>query len=133
MGEKTVDSIEIVGAIIDDGFVTSDPYAIDASIALGRRIEYVSRAEARQLAENHPTSPWQRLAEAPTLFIYHNGVRYRFRQHRPTSRGTKNRIESVVSSALTDLEYTSFKQIGLGTHEHRQRDRSDGCNNGRSI
>ena len=42
-------SIEIIGAVIDDGLVTSDPYVIDASIALGRQIEYLSREEAREL------------------------------------------------------------------------------------
>ena len=115
-----MDSIEIVGAIIDDGLVTSDPYAIDASIALGRRIEYVSRAEARQLAENHPTSPWQRLADAPTILICHNGLRYRFRPRRQTNNGTENGLESLESSALTGAEYISFKQIGLGTDEHQK-------------
>ena len=114
-----MNSIEIIGAVIDDGLVTSDPYVIDASIALGRQIEYLSREEARELAEIHRTSLWQRLADAPTLFICHNGVRYRVRQHRSTTRGTENRLESVVSSTLTDLEYTSFRQIVVGTDEHR--------------
>ena len=110
-----MNSIEIIGAVIDDGLVTSDPYVIDASIALGRQIEYLSREEARELAEIHPTSLWHRLADAPTLFICHNGVRYRVRQHRSTSRVTENRLESVVSSTLSELEYTSFRQIVVGT------------------
>ena len=50
IGEKAVDSSGIVGAIVDGGFVTSDPLAIDAFGALRRRIEYVNHAEARRLA-----------------------------------------------------------------------------------
>lgn len=115
-----MNSIEIVGAIIDDRSVTSDCCAIDASTVLGRRVEYVSRAEARQLAENHPMSPWQRLVDAPTIFIYRSGMRYRLLQRRQTNKGTENGLESTVSSSLSGAEYTSFKQIGFGTNGHRE-------------
>ena len=59
---------EIVAAVIDAGQVTTDLQAMGASLASGRRIEYVSRATAADLAAQSSSRTWAALAAGPTLF-----------------------------------------------------------------
>ena len=74
---------EIIGAVIDANYVTSDRNRIDAALMCQRCVEFVSRGHARSMARwtNHPQ--WVALAAAPALWVIVDGVRYR--QHRGNS------------------------------------------------
>ena len=71
--------LEIVGAIIDATDVTTDVASIDAAVALGISVEYISRLDAHNRDDQDPEGPWRRLSDSPTLFLYDDGVRYNCR------------------------------------------------------
>ena len=68
---------EIVGAIVNSDWITTDAEAIDASLAKHEDVQYISRNRARIRAVESRSSLWQRLADAPTLFLVDHGVRFR--------------------------------------------------------
>ena len=68
--------LEIVAAIIDATDVTTDVASIDAAVALGIPVEYISRLDAHNRDDQDPEGPWHQLADSPTLFLYDDGVRY---------------------------------------------------------
>ncbi len=72
-----MDTVEIVGAIIDNVSVTKDVGRIDALQVLGRHVEYVSRADARVRAGRNCCGSWQALVDSPTLFLCVDGVKFR--------------------------------------------------------
>ncbi len=72
-----MDSVEIVGAIIDNVSATKDVGRIDASQVLGQHVEYVSQADARVRAGRNYCSSWWALADSPTLFLCVDGVKFR--------------------------------------------------------
>jgi hypothetical protein len=67
---------EIVGAIIDS-FTVTDRARIEASMLLGKSIRYITRHEAVRKTLEDPSRRWKDLAQAPTLFVTDNGVRFR--------------------------------------------------------
>jgi len=68
---------EIVGAIVNSDWITTDSRAIDHSLAKHEDVEYISRNRARIRAAEGQSQLWQRLANAPTLFLVDHGVRFR--------------------------------------------------------
>ena len=72
-----MDTVEIVGAIIDNACITKDVGRIDVSQVFGRHVEFISRADAREGAGRGYCSSWQALADSPTLFLCVDGVKFR--------------------------------------------------------
>lgn len=72
-----MDTLEIVGAIIGGGRVTSDPQTIDAALALKKDVRYITRSDARRAETLASHRELAALAHSPTLFVTNRGVRYR--------------------------------------------------------
>ena len=83
---------EIVGAVVDSVMITTNPMQIDTSKALGQRVKYITRNEAREYALDDRTGIWGDLASARTLFLISNGVVFR-----PTHSGGRSSEATVVS------------------------------------
>ena len=68
---------EIVAAVVDSVVVTTNLARIDASRAMGCRLQFISRSGARSMANERNSSCWNALATAPTLMLCDNGIIYR--------------------------------------------------------
>jgi hypothetical protein len=67
---------EVVGAIINRRAVSTDHREIQASAALGRHVELITRPQAAHRALLADVPIWRMLAQAPTLFLVDQGIRY---------------------------------------------------------
>lgn len=70
---------EIVAAVIDNVTISTDIARIEASRALGRNVELVSRTTAKQNAVRENSQFWSALATARTIFLSGGGAVYRCR------------------------------------------------------
>ena len=60
---------EIVGAVLADERITTDPLRIAAANVLGEAVQYITRREAARLATGPQSEAWLQLASSKTLFM----------------------------------------------------------------
>ena len=68
---------EIAGAIIDSNQVTNDLFKIETALFTRQTVRYLSRDDVGYMARHTGRAEWERLANAPALFVVIDGVRYR--------------------------------------------------------
>ncbi len=91
---------EIIGALIDADYVTTDRNRIDAALMCQRQVEFVSRDHARSMARWTKQPQWVELADAPALWLIVDGVRYR-----------QDRCNTPVSFCMTAPSATALPAV----------------------
>jgi hypothetical protein len=68
---------EITGAVINSRRVTNDATEIDAALCWNEAVDYVTRDQAKSMAQKTGRADWASLAGAPAMIVVIDGIRYR--------------------------------------------------------